>query len=437
MSSKNSFKQENLKSLFRNSSTQLLKQYFDSQNLLPNINLEEKRKGKKDNAFLDFLINEIEKIEVESTKNQVISDLHKIYLMRKEEAILSFIREEELKEETINKIKELNNYDQSFTLFLEEKEKFEEFYLVYDAFNLNKKWWSARNDYIEENKKITDDSVNQLLSEAEKELAKENKGGKICKKRVILGNKEFIFAFYEDSTTEQLAIKDDEVISIFSNPINKIVFFINKEKGFIKIYGADKATRSKMHKAAAKALFDKEEIAEEQEKNEIYDLEFAFDELINNQAINFNINPSKNVKSIIPITTRLLLKETGETTEILAGKCKGNYNDLYQSLSKLFAMDKSSQNSVEIATVEPLWMSFAVFYQDPYHKHKISDKTIKITNKNNISGINEEDIDFEILDCLEEAGILKAKEIKEGQEPANNNELNDNQPNNPKHNQAI
>ena len=184
-----------------------------------------------------------------------------------------------------------------------------------------------------------------------------------------------------------------------------------------------------MHQVAAKIIFNKDEIPQEQEKNEIYDLMGVYDDLINNQSISFKINPNSAIKRIIPVSINLLKTRNG-TLEIKSGKTKGEYSNLFDSLKQHIAVDEISKNEVSFDEVEPLWISFIAFYQNNFDKNKISSKEFKITNKNNVCNIGEEDIDFEIIDCLQDSGIMK---IKADQEPVNSHD----KPEDSKHNQAI
>ena len=196
---KNSFTQENLKSLFNNSSPQLLQQYFHNKNLLTNIDFEEERNKRKKQVFTNFLIEEIEKIPADRERGKIKADLNKIYLMREKHAIQSFLRDGSLKEDTIKKAKEENNnLDKALILFLEDQTNFEDFYLVYDVVNYGKKWWNTRNDYVDGNQEITEEIKNSLVNEAKKYLETKNQNGEFCDKTISIGDNEYIFAFYED-----------------------------------------------------------------------------------------------------------------------------------------------------------------------------------------------------------------------------------------------
>jgi hypothetical protein len=428
---KNSFKQENLKSLFNKAAPHLLQKYFNNEYLLNNVDFEKERELKKQQGFTKFLMEEIEKIAADSQKGKVKADLSKIYLMRDSKAILGFIRDGSLKEETIRKIKEEDNiFNRSIILFLEEQKSFEEFYLVYDVTNNGGRWWSARNDYIEGDQEITDTIKNDLIDGAKTYLDRKNKDGNFCHKTITLGDKEFIFAYYEDLAQERIKIKGGELETTFSCPVNKVVFLYDKANKFMKIYGADKHIKEKMHKVAAKAIFKKEEIPKEQSKNEVYDIKMAYEALVNNQEIYFKIAPDSPIDKITPTFIKLHNPNSNERIEISAGEKQGQYNRLFDSLKKHIAIDTFSKNPVSFDEVEPLWIGFTAFYQDPFDKNKISKKDFKITNKNNICNIGDDDIDFKILDCLRDSGIIK---IKEDQEPANSND----KPSDSKYNQAV
>ena len=433
---KNSFKQENLKSLFNNASPNFLQQYFKNNGLLANVDFEkerEKEKGreaKKQQIFANFLLEEIEKIASDKERGKIKAELNKIYLMRDNKAILGFIREGTLKQETINKItEEKNNFNQSFILFLEEKDNFNNFYLVYDVSNYGRKWWSTRNDYVEGNQEITEDIKNKLINEAKKSLERSNEDSEFCNKTITLGDKEYIFAFYEDLAQEQHQIKNGELETIFSNPVNKVVFLYDKTNKFIKIYGADKFIKQKMHKVVAKIVFGKEEIPDEQARNEVYNLNYAFEQLVNNQEINFKINPKKSIKKIIPTLIKLHNPNSNQSIEIVAGKKYDKYNNLFDSIKNYVAVDNNSKNEVFFDELEPNWIGFIVFYQDPFDSNKESKKDFKISNTNKINNIGDEDIDLEILDCLRDSGIMAIKEdktLEEEHKSANSNEKPDN-----------
>lgn len=404
-----SFKEENIRTVLKNSSPELLRQYFNGHNW----ELDEdyaKNKKKSVSEFVDSLFNRVEAIPAQTEKNRIKSDLQKVFVMRNEKAILGVIREARQINPDIAKLVEetKNNFDQSLILFLNDKKSFDEFYLVYDSGHFGKRWWDARNDYVsEENQEISDDALKQITAKAKAYLESENKGRKYCEKRVSFIDQEYIFAFFEDSPHEQLEIKDGELEISFSNPVDKVVFLYDKKHKFVKVLGGDRVIRTAMHKIFAKEVFNEERIEEEQVKNEIYNIAHAFEQLIANKSINFEIGAKSTIKNILPSLVKLRIKNTGETIEIDAGKKGESFNDLNQSLAKFIAVDHASSNEIDIEDLEVLWMEFAVSYQDG---EKLATKKIRISNRNKISNIGEEDVDFEILDCLKSAGILTAKE---------------------------
>ena len=101
-----------------------------------------------------------------------------------------------------------------------------------------------------------------------------------------------------------------------------------------------------------------------------------------------------------------MIKNTGESIEIDAGKKNEALNDLHQSLVKFITVDQASNNEIAVEDLEVSWMEFAVSCQDG---DKLATKKVSISNRNKISNIGEEDVDFEILDCFKSAGILTAK----------------------------
>lgn len=401
-----SFKEENIRTVLKNTSPELLRQYFNGRNW----GLEEdyaKNKKKAVGEFVDYLFNRIESVPAQTEKNRIKSDLQKVFVMRNEKAILGLIREaNQLNIEIVNLIRETkNNFDQAFILLLNDKKSFDDFYLVYDSNCARKNWWEARNDYIaEEDHEISEEVFKKITGLAKQYLESENKGKKYCERRISFAQQEYIFAFYEDSPHEQLEIVDGELEINFSNPVDKVVFLYDKKHKFVKVFGADKMIRQKMHKIFAKEVFDKEEIVEEQLKNEIYDIAHSFNQLITNGAINFEIGEGL-VESIDPSLIKLRLKN-GTSIEIDAGKSSGEPNNLCDALKKFIAIDDASENEIAPEDIEPLWMEFAVSYRD---NEKLSNKSIRISNRNKISSIGEEDVDVEILDCFRNAGILKAK----------------------------
>lgn len=123
-----------------------------------------------------------------------------------------------------------------------------------------------------------------------------------------------------------------------------MVFLYDKKHKFVKVFGADKMIRQKMHKIFAKEVFDEEEIVEEQLKNEIYDIAHSFSQLIANGAINFEIGEGL-VESIDPSLVKLRLKN-GTSIEIDAGKSSGEPNSLCDALKKFIAIDDASENEI-------------------------------------------------------------------------------------------
>ena len=404
------FKQDNLKSLFRNSSSQNLQEYFKRKGLLREFNLEEEKTKRKVNAFAEFLLNEIEQINSGKEKDEIKSELNKISLMRDKKSLTRFIREGELKKETLEKIKEVNNFDQSLILFLEEEKRFEEFYFVYGVSNKSH-WGNARTDYVVKNQDLSNEIIDNLVEDIKSVLKQENKGEEWVKKVVELGNKIYIFAFYQDSIQEREKIENGDIKTFFSDSVGKAVFLYDKKNGIVKTYGEDNAIRNKMHKSFAKAVFNQVSINEEQPKNDVYDLGFAFDQLTSNKKINFDLSGTK-IEEITPVSVRVKVKNRGQILDVLAGEKNNQLNDLYESLAMFFAPDAVSKNEVGIDELEPLWMDFIVKYPDPFDDKRKANSNIKITCKNKISGLSENEIDFEIMDCLRLAGILKNKEEK-------------------------
>ncbi len=404
-----SFKEENLRTVLKKTSPELLLQFFNKNHgwELGEELAKDKKKGV--GKFVDSLVERIEAVEPQTAKNKIKSDLQKIFVMRSEKAILGVIREASLLNVNVaNLIRETkNNFDQALILLLNDKESFDKFYLVYDSNHSGKRWWDARNDYVSaESQEISDDALKQITAGARAYLESENKGRQYCERRVSFANQEYIFAFYEDSPHEQLEIRDGELEISFSNPVDKVVFFYDKKHKFVKVLGGDQVIRSAMHKIFAKEVFNEEKIEEEQVKNEIYNIAHAFEQLIANKSINFEIGTKSTIKTIIPSLVKLRIKNTGESIEIDAGKKGQSLNDLHQSLAKFIAVDQASNNEIAVEDLEVSWMEFAVSYQDG---DKLATKKVSISNTNKISNIGEEDVDFEILDCLKSAGILTAK----------------------------
>lgn len=214
-----SFKEENIRTVLKNTSPELLRQYFNGYNW----ELEEdyaKNKKKAVGEFVDFLFNKIESVPAQTEKNRIKSDLQKVFVMRNEKALLGLIREaNQLNADIVNLIRETkNNFDQAFILLLNDKKSFNDFYLVYDSSYLRKNWWETRNDYVaEEDHEISEEMVKKITGMAKQYLESENKGKKYCERRVSFAQQEYIFAFYEDSPHEQQEIKDGEV-EIYTAP---------------------------------------------------------------------------------------------------------------------------------------------------------------------------------------------------------------------------
>jgi|GEM_PF-2668621 len=404
-----SFKEENIRTVLKNASPELLLKFFNENHSWKLGKDYAKDKKKAVGKFVDSLVEKIETTEPQTAKNRIKSDLQKVFVMRSEKAILALIREaSRLKADVVSLIREAeNNFDQALILLLNDKKSFDDFYLVYDSNHSGKRWWDARNDYVsEENQEISDDALKQITTKAKAYLESENKGKKYCERRVSFIDQEYIFAFYEDSPHEQLEIKDGELEISFSNPVDKVVFFYDKKHKFVKVLGGDQVIRSAMHKIFAKEVFNEEKIEEEQVKNEIYNIAHAFEQLITNKSINFEISTKSTIKNITPSLVKLRIKNTRESIEIDAGKKNESFNDLHQSLAKFIAVDQASHNEIAVEDLEALWMEFTVSYQDG---EKLATKKVSISNRNKISNIGEEDVDFEILNCFKSAGILTAK----------------------------
>ena len=404
------FKQDNLKSLFRSASPKNLQEYFNRKGLLKELDFEKEKVDKKANGFVEFLIDVIEQIQSSKSKGEIKSELNKVFLMRDKKSLTRFIREGELKKETLEKIKEVNNFDQSLILFLEEEKRFEEFYFVYGV-SSKSHWGNARTDYVAKNQDLGSEVIDNLVEDVKNSLKQENKGSELVKKVVELGDKLYIFAFYQDSIQEMEKIEDGDIKTFFSDSVGKAVFLYDKKNGIVKTYGEDNAIRNKMHKSFAKEVFKQLDIEEEQPKNDVYDLGFAFDQLTSNKKINFDVSGTK-IEEITPVSVRVKVKNRGQILDILVGERNNQPNDLYESLAMFFASDAVSQNEVGIEELEPLWMEFTVKYPDPFDNKRKAKSNVKITCKNKISGLGENEIDFEIMDCLRAAGILKNKEEK-------------------------
>ena len=406
----NTLSQENLKSVFKNSSPELLRQYFDNNNLLAGVDFEEEKKQKKVSGFVDFLIDEIEKIEIGDTRNKIKSELQKVFVMRDKNNLLRYIRGEDLERETIEMMEATdNNFDKSLIIFLNEKNRFDDLYFAYDADHYNKRsWGNARNDYLDESKELTSDIEEQLIEAAKQHLERKNRGKKFCNKRVSLADKEYIFAFYEDLPQEQLKIEGNDVETYFSNPVGKIVILYDRKHKFVKIYGEDDYIKNKMHQAFAKCVFSKDHIEEEQAKNEVYDLKSIFDQLVQNGNINFN-NRSAIIQKIIPLAIRLKNIHTNDSIELFVGEKNGEIRNLCDVIKDFIGIDESSKNAISYEEIEPSWVSLKIFYQDQFDSKKTTAKTIKITCKNKVQNLGEEDIDFDIINCFKDSKILMNK----------------------------
>jgi len=203
------FKQDNLKSLLKNTSPKNLEIYFHKNHLLLDLDFEKERK-KSVGDFVEFLIKTIEQTEPSKTRDQIKSELNKIFLMRDKKSLTRYIREGELKKETLEKIKDVNNFDQSLILFLEEEKRFEEFYFVYGV-SSKSHWGNARTDYVVKNQDLDGEIIDNLVENVKSSLKQENKGGDLVKKVVELGDKVYIFAFYQDSIQEMQKIEDGDM----------------------------------------------------------------------------------------------------------------------------------------------------------------------------------------------------------------------------------
>jgi hypothetical protein len=407
--SNNTFKIENIKTVLRTVSTDLIQECFENKKLFQDINFkDEKNKLKKD--FVDFVIEKIESIETISIRNKIKYDLHRVFVMGNEKAIMPFIRRRNsIGEQIVSLIKSTNNnYEKSFILFLNCEADFDDFYLIHQAENYNSKWWDIRSDYSSNNVELNDDLVDDVVKEAEKYLINENRAKKYCKKVITIADKEYIFAFYEDFPVPTMEIKDGIGLEMkFLNPVNDIVFMYDKKHKFVNICAKDATIRKNMHKLFAKTVFKKEDIPEEQVKNEICDTVFAFEQMANDGNIHFEIDDKSNIIKVVPILIKLQMKEDNSMMELKAGKKNGEYCDLYNSLKNWMMLESASKNTIAPEDVNVLWIKFVIYYRDSFNKDSVETKEVKITNGNKISSLGDEDIDFEIIDCFKDSRIIK------------------------------
>ncbi|MDD2840700.1 MAG: hypothetical protein PHY80_06355 [Rickettsiales bacterium] len=92
--------------------------------------------------------------------------------------------------------------------------------------------------------------------------------------------------------------------------------------------------------------------------------------------------------------------------------CKNSYNgqyeNIYDGLSELMMLETKSKNTISPEDVKVSWVRFVVYYEDRYSKNNhILSKRVTITNGNKISGLEQEDVDFEIIECFKKSGVLK------------------------------
>ena len=88
----NPYKKDEITGVIRNTSLQILRQYFDTHRLFAGQDFEKNAK-KVLAKFVDGLVAEIEKIVPETLQEQVKQDLHRIYSMKNGKTFLALIRD--------------------------------------------------------------------------------------------------------------------------------------------------------------------------------------------------------------------------------------------------------------------------------------------------------------------------------------------------------
>lgn len=397
---------DEIKKVLRGTAPSILKEYFDGRKLFQDVDFaKEEESGVF--KFVAMMFEKIQKLQPEKLREEVRGDLHRIYVMQNSKALLPVIRElKNVGDQIIEFIEDSEKaYDQTFTLFLKDSECFKNHYLVHGDGKSYKRWWSVRTDYVQKNCNVTEELVKKLFSEAKKHLLSEGMGKHYHIHRKPFGSKEQIVIFYQDLPEEKPELLKKKIDMKVSRPIKKIVFLYDQKRGFVKTFSEDEAVRIEAHRIFAKVIFGKKSIPSSQPLNRVCKLDKALEQIIKRGEIMFVIDPTLNVSKITLVAATFM--DLDAVFRIASRKKKSIYTNLRKNLTKCFKLDEESGNEVPITNLVMTEVEFLIEYSDFFSKQNYRSKRIAMNNKNSISSLSEEDVDFEILDCFRNAEILE------------------------------
>ena len=404
----NPYKKEEITGVIRNTSLQILRQYFDTHRLFAGQDFEKNAK-KVLAKFVDGLVAEIEKIVPETLQEQVKQDLHRIYSMKNGKTFLALIRDVKYEGGDIVKIfaDAIRPYDKAFILFLKYPEAFNHNYITYVDGKNHKKMWAMRNDsYIKKDKVLSDVMIDKLRDEASKYLSGEGRVGKVITARKTSEFKEEIVIHYNDFPEEKPDLDGDKVDTKFVPKANKIIIVYDKKRRFVKTYSEDAGIRSAMHRVFAKVVFDQDNIPHKQPDNKVCNLNFALDQIINKDSIPFKISKEFCISKILPVSIQLQKKNTNHSLYISANRMGDKYDDLYEAIKNYFTTDHSSDKA-KLKETEILALELAFLHSDPRSRKELITKRTTLTSKNTVTDIGEDDVHFEMVECLRDSMLLQ------------------------------
>ncbi|MBU6339163.1 MAG: hypothetical protein KGQ36_04225 [Rickettsiales bacterium] len=397
---------EEITKVLRGTSIQILKEYFDGHKLFLDIDFQEESK-KGIGKIVELLFDKIHKIEPEKLREDVRTDLHRIYNMQNGKYLLPVIRElKNVGGETVKFIEDFEKpYDYAFILFLKDPDCFRNHYLVYGDGKSYKRWWSVRTDYVQKDKELPDELVRKLFAEVKNHLLGEGMGKHYDYHRKAFGGKEQVVIFYQDLPEEKPELQNKKIDMKVSRPIKKIVFLYDKKRNFVKVFSEDESVRIKAHRIFAKVVFNRDQIPSSQPLNRVCRLDKALDQIIEKGEIIFETSPSLNISKITVVSAAFM--DSKAVFRIASRRTKSIYSNIRSNLSKCFKIDEVSENLLPIRNLKMTEIEFYIEYKDFIGKQLYKTKRVAMSYKNSISNLSEEDVDFEILDCFRVAGILE------------------------------
>lgn len=398
--------QDEVRKVLKGTSLELLKEYFDSNKLLQNVDFDKERE-KGLNKFVNFLLDKIKDLEPKSLSKEVNKEIHRIYSMKSGKYLMPALRElKNIKDYKIN-FDEVSKkpYDLTFNLFLKDKERFRNIYLSFGDGKNHKTWQSIRTDYVEKGKNLSNQMVEELFLHIKNHLLGEGMGSHYDINRSSFGGKEQIVIFYQGIPEEKPEIANKRIDMSISRSITKIVFLYDKNRAFVSVLNEDKNVRKEAHKIFAKVVFEKDSIPSSQSSNMVCKLDNAFKQIKEKGEIIFEIPYHMNVKKITAISASFLTPKS--RVNITSLNKKYGYSNIRENISDCIRIDANSKNTILIENVKMTDITFNVEYNDYFSNTEFKTRKVTMSMRNSITNIDKEDVDFEILDCFREAGILQ------------------------------